>query len=125
MASSAAQPARRCGDVVFADTSVVMSRTVDPDGVMLAGEIDVANSRSIADALRRAFPDGNGAHLDLSGVSFCDVSGIRVLIRLARELGPGRKLLLHGLPAQLESVMRVTGWADLPGLEICNCEDGA
>jgi hypothetical protein len=29
-------------------------------------------------------------------------------------------LMLHGLPELLQTVMRVTGWADLPKLVICS-----
>ena len=89
---------------------------------MVAGEIDYFNTPLVAGYLRDGFEDGAEPHLDLSGVSFCDVSGIRALVSLALELAPGRRLLIHGLPAQLETVLRVTGWADLPGLQLCCCE---
>ncbi len=29
--------------------------------------------------------------------------------------------MLHGLPRQLQTVMRVTGWADQPALVLCDC----
>ena len=58
---------------------------------------------------------------DLSGLSFCDISGIRALVDIALELDHGRSLLLHGLPEQLEKVMRVTGWSELPSLALCMC----
>ena len=66
--------------------------------------------------------NGNGnAHLDVSNLSFCDVSGIRALVDAANDLGDGRRLLLHGLPEQLQTVIRVTGWSDLPTLVLCAC----
>ena len=113
---------RREGDVLYGDKNLTVSRTTTPDGLRFAGEIDISNSSSLAEAIWAGFPDGGDPHLDLSGVSFCDISGIRVLVDIALEMGPGRRLLLHGLPAQLETVMKVTGWADLPGLELCSCE---
>ena len=59
-------------------------------------------------------------HLDVSGLIFCDVSGIRSFVEVA-ENRKGGQLMLHGIPELLQTVMRVTGWADLPNLLICNC----
>lgn len=122
IAEPASTPTRRDGDTVFSDRNLTISRTLQPAGLRLAGEIDVTNSRALGRSLRAGFAGGDIAHLDLGGVVFSDISGIRALVMFARELRPPRKLVLHGLPTQLESVIRVTGWADLPGLEICNCE---
>lgn len=108
--------------MVFADRNLTVSRTLSPPGLRLAGEIDVTNSRSLGRKLRAGLNGAGSAHLNFSRVVFCDVSGIRALVKLARDLGPDRKIVLHGLPTQLETVMRVTGWTELPGLEICNCE---
>ncbi len=116
-------PREKEGRVVFADNHLVVMRTARPGGLMVAGEIDISNTASVADSLRDGFEDGADPHLDLSRVSFCDVSGIRALVSLALELAPDRRLLVHGLPPQLETVLKVTGWADLPGLELCNCGD--
>jgi anti-anti-sigma factor len=114
-------PGRREGDIVSAERNLVVTRTSSPAGLRVTGEVDTSNSSSLADSIRTGFPDGEDPHLDLSGLSFVDISGIRELVNLAREFGPDRRLLIHGLPAQLETVMQVTGWTDLPGLELCNC----
>jgi anti-anti-sigma factor len=111
--------------VVYVDQLVVVRRTTTPVGLMVAGEIDISNSSLVADLLRKGFRAGDAPHLDLSCVSFCDISGIRALVNLAMELGPKRRLLVHGLPPQLENVLKVTGWADLPGLELCDCGETA
>jgi anti-anti-sigma factor len=106
---------------VYSDRNLVVMRTTEPVGLMVAGEIDISNTSMVADSLRLVIEDGTEPHLDVSRVSFCDVSGIRTLVSLALELAPSRRLLLHGLPPQLETVLKVTGWADLPGLELCRC----
>lgn len=111
--------------MVYADQLVAVRRTTAPVGLTVAGEIDISNSSSVAQLLRKGFRAGDAPHVDLSRVSFCDVSGIRALVSLAMELGPRRCLRLHGLPPQLETVLRVTGWADLPGLELCDCKETA
>ena len=106
---------------VYADSHLVVTRTVEPVGLRFAGEIDISNSDAVAQSLRIALGDVTRAHLDLSGLSFIDVSGIRALVEAAQEIGDGRRLLLHGLPRRLQKVMRVTGWTDVPALVLCDC----
>lgn len=106
---------------VYADRHLVVTRTTNPPGLRFAGEIDVSNSAAVGHSIRVAFFDGSSPHIDLSRLSFCDVSGIRALVDAARGLGDGGRLLLHGLPAQLETVMNVTGWSQLPTLALCEC----
>ncbi len=95
--------------------------TRKPDGLRFAGEIDIANSDAVGASLALAFPVVGDPHLDVSRLSFCDISGIRAIVQAAGALAPGRRLLLHGLPDQLETVMKVTGWSDLPTFELCHC----
>jgi anti-anti-sigma factor len=106
---------------VYADPHLVVTRTEHPLGVRFAGEIDVTNSDAVGQVIRLALPESDHPHLDLSGLSFCDVSGIRALVEAARDLGEGGRLMLHGLPLQLQTVMRVTGWSKLPSLTLCAC----
>lgn len=106
---------------MYADKHLLVTRTAAPPGLRFAGEIDMTNSEAVMHGVKIAFPDNGDHHLDLSALSFCDISGIRGLIEIATELGDGRRLLLHGLPDQLQTVLRVTGWSDLPNLAICTC----
>jgi anti-anti-sigma factor len=109
---------------VYADNHLVVTRTDNPAGLRLAGEIATSNSEAVGDAIRRALVGPGDPHLDVSRLAFRDVSGIRVLVDAATGLDGGRRMLLHGLPAQLEAVMRATGWTDLPALALCSCEGG-
>jgi anti-anti-sigma factor len=111
------------GGIVYADKHLVVRRTEEPDGLYFAGEIDVTNSHAVAESLGNASMGDADIHLDLSGLSFCDISGIRSLVDAAESRQTGR-LMLHGLPALLQTVMHVTGWSDLPNLHICNCKVG-
>jgi anti-anti-sigma factor len=106
---------------VYADTHLIVTRTDNPDGFRFAGEIDVTNSDAVMQSVRMAIPDAGDPHLDLSRLSFCDISGIRAIVDAATALGEGRRMLLHGLPEQLQTVMKVTGWSGLPSLTLCNC----
>ena len=107
---------------VYADKHLVVTRTDNPVGLRFAGEIDITNSDAVAQSVRLALADSGDPHLDLSRLSFCDISGIRALVDLAMGLDRGRTMLLHGLPDQLQRVMRVTGWSGLPSLELCACD---
>jgi STAS domain len=110
-------------DTVFADKQLVVARTLDPVGLCFSGEIDVTNRDAVARCVG-LFPAGEGdVHLDVTELIFCDISGIRAFVEAAEAPRQGR-LLLHGLPELLQTVMRVTGWADLPNLRICHCAGG-
>jgi anti-anti-sigma factor len=108
---------------VYGDKQLVVTRTLDPYGLMFSGEIDVNNSHAVAECMNSPFVGDDDLHLDVSGLIFCDISGIRAFVEAAerKTTGNERRLLLHGLPDLLQTVMKVTGWADLPGLVLCNC----
>jgi anti-anti-sigma factor len=106
---------------IYADKHLVVTRTLKPVGLRFAGEIDITNSDAVAQSVRLALADTGNPHLDLSRLSFCDISGIRALVEMAMGLEGGRAILLHGLPEQLQTVMRVTGWSGLPSLVLCTC----
>ncbi len=106
---------------VYADRQLVVTRTAHPRGLRFAGEIDVTNSDAVGQALRVGIDSACDAHIDVSRLSFCDISGIRALVEAALDLGGGRRVLLHGLPEQLQTVMRVTGWSEMPSLALCRC----
>jgi anti-anti-sigma factor len=110
---------------VYLDKQLVVTRTASPDGLRFSGEVDMTNSNAVIRSLMAAFPEAGNPHLDLSALIFCDISGIRALVDAAESLGAGRHLMLHGLPSQIEDVIRVTGWSDLPSLVLCHCEEGA
>jgi anti-anti-sigma factor len=103
---------------------VLVTRTASPDGVRLTGEIDASNVHLVKDALSEFGARGGCLHVDLSELLFCDVSGIRALVSYAESLDRDRRLVLHGLPAQIEKVMNAVGWSELAGLEFCGCELG-
>jgi anti-anti-sigma factor len=107
-------------DTVYADKQLVVARTLDPAGLRFSGEIDVTNRDAVARCVG-LWPAGKGeVHLDVTELIFCDISGIRAFVEVAEEPRQGR-LMLHGLPELLQTVMRVTGWANLPNLRICEC----
>jgi anti-anti-sigma factor len=121
-AGSVVAPDRLLGEVrLYTGRQLVVTRTEAPDGLRFAGEIDAANAADVEPALRSFHATGT-LHLDLSTLLFCDVSGIRAMVSYAQGLDGERRLRLHGLPDQIERVLDVIGWGEMPGLEFCNCE---
>jgi anti-anti-sigma factor len=103
---------------VYADKQLVITRTSSPTGLSFTGVIDFFNVESVARSLNSVLDGEGDLHIDLSRLEFCDVSGIRALVSAAESVGDRRRLVLHGLPPQLRTVMAVVGWTDLPGLVI-------
>jgi anti-anti-sigma factor len=105
---------------IYADKQLVVTRTLEPYGLCFSGEIDQTNSHAVQLSLSMAFVRNGDMHLDVRGLIFCDISGIRSFVDAAEAMDGGR-LMLHGLPALLQKVMNVTGWSDMDSLVICHC----
>ena len=109
------------GDPVYEDKQLVIRHTIPANGLSLSGVIDIFNADSVLESLKSQI-DGHGdLHLELSRVQFCDVSGIRAIVSASESAGRGRRIVLHGLPPLLQRVMTLVGWAELPGLALCDC----
>jgi anti-anti-sigma factor len=106
---------------LYTGRQLAVTRTHAPAGLRFAGEIDESNVGALTEALADN-SDGARLHVDLSPLLFCDVSGIRALVAHAETLDADHRLILHGLPEQIEKVLDVLGWSELPGLAFCNCE---
>ena len=103
---------------LYADPILQIVPTVDPPGLALVGDVEASNVQAVARALA-GLPSAPGdVHLDLSGLLFCDLGGLQAIVRAAQALGPGRRLVLHGVPRQLERALEIVEWAPLPNLSI-------
>ena len=71
------------GGTIYSDKQLVVSRTVDPVGLAFSGEIDVTNRGAVAKCLAMTPPGEDETHLDVSGLIFCDISGIRAFVDAA------------------------------------------
>ena len=77
--------------------------------VVVSGEIDLATAPSLAEALDDAFVRGVLLVLDLREVSFCDSSGLHLVVcadRRARE--SGRRLVIVRGPRQVHQLLVLT-----------------
>ena len=96
--------------------SAQLTTTTDPAGgvtvVHVTGEVDVANSAPLPDALLHACAaHGDGrTELDVSALAFCDLSGARALLEACRRLriaGTGAKV--SGASTQLRWLLSFIG----------------
>lgn len=97
------------------------STQATPDSVVvpLRGELDIATLDQVVDrALAFAVP-GSALVLDLSRVTFCDCSGLRALLRIARDAGVlGCAVALTAPSPSMIRLLAITGVSDrLPLLD--------
>jgi ABC-type transporter Mla MlaB component len=101
-----------------------------PPGLVITGDIDEFTYLRLTAALA-GLADGDGdIHLDLAAVQYCDLAGLRALIRLRaghddRPDREGRRVIVHGLPAHLKTVLQILGWDSMPGLVLAGAQDTA
>jgi ABC-type transporter Mla MlaB component len=111
--------ARRLWDrPLYTDTILQILPTMDPPGLALVGDVDRSNVAAVAQALARMRGHAGDVHLDLSGLLFCDLGGLQAIVRASQALDAGRRLVLHGIPHQLERALEIVDWAPLPNLAI-------
>jgi anti-anti-sigma factor len=95
--------------------------TICPSGLQFEGEIDLCSRDLLAAALHQSVLFGSGdLHVDLTGVTFIDVAGIRIMTTVAKTLNrDGRRLVLHATPPGARKVIHLLGWDTTPGLAQC------
>ena len=79
--------------------------------VSMAGELDIATAEQAYSYISEVI-DGRSAPVtvDLSGLTFCDASGLGALARIARHARQaGRQLMLTSVRPSLLKIMRITG----------------
>jgi hypothetical protein len=69
---------------VFDDGVLRITRTGSPHVLAFAGEIDESNYWGLVDTLAQIAAELSEIHLDLAGVGYCDLAGLRAIVRLAR-----------------------------------------
>lgn len=108
--------ARSPAEPTFDNGRLRIVRTADPPGLAFYGDIDAASLDAVAESLASLGPGAGDVEIDLSGVLFCDLGGIRAIVRAAQDQGAGRTLRVRGMPAQLQRAMQLVEWATLPNL---------
>jgi anti-anti-sigma regulatory factor len=115
-----ANPAEVAGDhAVYDDGVLRITATSSPPGLAMAGEIDEGTYPALVGKLEE-LAGAADVHINLAGVEYCDLAGLRAIIQLA---GPGRgghsrRLVLHEVPPYLEAILGIVGWDSTPELVI-------
>jgi anti-anti-sigma factor len=91
--------------------TVHIQRAGDQALVELAGELDMAATPAVLDAVDRTLQDdARRLIIDLGGVTLCDSVGLATLVRARRRaLAAGRDLIVIGLRAQARQLLNLTG----------------
>jgi anti-anti-sigma regulatory factor len=103
-------------DPYFETTQVRITRTFQPSGLRITGCLDADAHASLIRALAEVADASGDLHVDMAGLEFLDLPGLRILISAAQGLGGERRLLLDNLPFHLNRVIRLIGWDTVPGL---------
>lgn len=86
----------------------------DPLRVVAQGELDAASAASLAGALSEATGSGSGIALDLSGVSFIDSSGLRVIAaEVQRSEASGTAFTVSAASDAVRRIFEMTGLTSL------------
>jgi len=72
---------------------------------------------TLEQALNTVKINGEDVHLELAELTFIDLGGVTLLVNLAAQLGPHRRLILHRPPLPLRRVLGLL-WADEPTIEL-------
>ena len=82
----------------------------------LTGEVDLANSAQLTDAVVGTRGSDARVEIDASALAFCDVSGARALVEAGRRLGAtGTCLTVVGACPQLQWILSLVG----AGQDLC------
>ncbi|WP_165958820.1 STAS domain-containing protein [Actinomadura sp. KC345] len=79
--------------------------------IAISGDLDIASTPALRERLNAALRDtGPLVVIDLSGVTFCDASGLALLVGARRRTLPkGVTVVLAGPRPQVNRLLRVTG----------------
>lgn len=110
----------------FEDMVLRITRTFQPYGLSLGGELDASRHAVFTEALNSVIVDGDGhsdrdgvreaVHLDLAELEFMDLGALTLMAKLAATCRELRPIVLDHVPPQLTAVIGAVGWRMLPGL---------
>ncbi|MFQ6143115.1 MEDS domain-containing protein [Streptomyces seoulensis] len=90
----------------------------------VVGDVDYQSAAALAAALETAMGWPGDITVDMSGLDFIDLAGVRALVQTAERLSEGRRMHIVELTPMLRHVMHVVGWDRIPALTV-NAGEGA
>jgi anti-anti-sigma regulatory factor len=104
------------------DALLRITRLPGQAALAIAGEIDDYTHAALVDALQVLTDGLREIHINLAGLEYCDIAGLRAIVLLAGGNADhgheGTHLVLHEVPAYLRTVLQILGWDTTPGLAI-------
>ena len=89
----------------------------DPPVLQIAGEIDLATADQLRTALEEALSANPKVVIDMAGVTFCDATGLRLLLQAAvSQYGAGPLTLLNA--PRVKWLLRLVGLSELSSILI-------
>jgi ABC-type transporter Mla MlaB component len=108
------EPGPGSGLVLDDGTLRITWRGGEPPIMVLAGEVDEASYPGLVAALTGAAAHYDEIHLDLAGLGYCDLAGLRAMVRLASPDAAGggvvKQVVLHRVPDSVRTVLHIVGW---------------
>jgi ABC-type transporter Mla MlaB component len=106
------EPGRGSGLVLDDGTLRITWQRGQPPIMALAGEVDESSYPGLVAALTGAAARYDEIHLDLAGLGYCDLAGLRAIVRLASPDGGGpvKQVVLHQVPDSVRTVLHIVGW---------------
>lgn len=95
----------------------------DGHGLILSGELDLANAVEFAAALREYIPIGGPITIDMRKLKFMDSSGIQAIVSAANASSEAC-IILHGVHDEVQKVVTITGIDRAPNLHVVPCSVG-
>ncbi|HWJ62466.1 MAG TPA: STAS domain-containing protein [Acidimicrobiales bacterium] len=94
--------------------NVQIDSGTEPLRVVAEGELDAASAATLAGALEQLPVGGTGVALDLSGVSFIDSSGLRVIAaQVQRSEAAGTAFSVSAASDAVRRIFEMTGLTSL------------
>jgi anti-sigma B factor antagonist len=85
-----------------------------PTLITVAGELDFSTAADLRDVIRETHFTPVGVVIDLTGVEYCDSTGITVLVTASQQaVKAGSPLALAGLSDSLQRVFGIAGLHEL------------
>ncbi|WP_336217022.1 STAS domain-containing protein [Nonomuraea sp. LPB2021202275-12-8] len=101
--------------IVSANGRLRITALKDPPGLRIVGDLDLCTLPTLVQALAEMAGSASIC-IDLSGLAFIDVGGLRTLV--SARPGEGHMVTLRSVPAQAQRLLELTGWHHHPGLRL-------
>ena len=120
-----AESRSKAGHVLLDDGALRITRAGGQPWLVIAGEIDEASYDGLLGALCDVNDGPGDIHVDLAGVRYFDLAGLRAFVLLSEASGHrhdyrGRCVVLHEIPAHMTTALEILGWDCVPDLVVAS-----